>query len=126
MFLPEAGWRAALTGLTLLVGGLTLGPALWPRAEAPTVTRAELPAAAPTETQEPPVYPTTASVTPLISGRVDLNTASSEQLEALPGIGPALAGRIIAGRPYRSLADLDAVKGIGEATLRRLTPLVRW
>lgn len=127
MLLPEAGWRAVLTSLTLLVGGLTLGPALLPRAEAPTVTRAELPAVAATsETGEPPAYPTTANVTPLISGRVNLNTASSEQLEALPGVGPALAGRIIAARPYRSLADLDAVKGVGEATLRRLSPLVRW
>ncbi|SEJ06007.1 competence protein ComEA [Deinococcus reticulitermitis] len=127
MFVPEALWRAVLAGLTLLVGALTLGPAAWPRAEAPTVTRTELPpvTAAP-ESGGPPTYPTTASVTPLISGRLDLNTASAEQLEALPGIGPALAGRMIAGRPYRSLADLDAVKGIGEATLRRLTPLVRW
>lgn len=71
-----------------------------------------------------PDYPTTASVRPLISGRVNLNSATLEQLEALPRIGPALAARVVKGRPYRSLADLDAVSGIGPSTLAALAPLV--
>lgn len=57
--------------------------------------------------------------------RLPLNSASRSQLEALPGIGPALAGRILAGRPYRRVEDLDRVKGIGPATLARLRSLVR-
>lgn len=57
--------------------------------------------------------------------RLSLNLASQADLERLPGIGPALARRIIADRPYRQVAELDRVKGIGPATLHRLRPLVR-
>lgn len=56
--------------------------------------------------------------------KVSLNQASAQELEGLPGVGPKLAERIVAGRPFRSVVDLDRVRGIGEATLLRLTPLV--
>lgn len=56
--------------------------------------------------------------------RLHLNTASAAQLESLPRVGPTLAARIRAGRPYRDVADLDRVKGIGPATLRALAPFV--
>jgi competence protein ComEC len=55
---------------------------------------------------------------------VNLNTASAAELEALPAIGPALARRIIAGRPYRSVEDLERVRGIGPATMAKIRPLV--
>lgn len=119
----ERHWTLALGAGTLLVAGLTLGPVLRPAPHAPTVTRTALPPPAQPQAAAPE-YPTTASVQPLISGRVNLNSASQEQLEALPKIGPALAGRILQGRPYRSLADLDRVKGIGPSTLSALAPLV--
>ncbi len=59
--------------------------------------------------------------------RVKLNTATAAELEALPGVGPALAQRIAAyrqGRRFSSVDDLLKVKGIGKAKLERLRPLV--
>jgi competence protein ComEA len=56
--------------------------------------------------------------------RLNINTATDQELEALPGIGPVLAGRIIAGRPYRAVEDLDRVPGIGPKRLERIRPLV--
>lgn len=56
--------------------------------------------------------------------RLNLNRATPAELEALPGIGPALAGRIGAARPFASLADLDRVRGIGPSLIERLKPLV--
>lgn len=120
---PDHVWSAVLGAGVLLVGALSIGPVLAPRPHAPAVTRVALPPPRPA-TAEPPVYASTGSITPLISGRVNVNMATQEQLEALPEVGPSLARAIIAGRPHRSLADLDRVKGVGVATLRVLTPLV--
>lgn len=55
---------------------------------------------------------------------VNVNTATSEVLQTLPRVGPKLAEKIIAGRPYADLAALDAVKGIGPKLLEALRPLV--
>ncbi len=58
---------------------------------------------------------------------LDLNRADTLSLQALPGVGPALARRIVAAReeaPFRSVEDLLKVRGIGPATLARLRPLV--
>lgn len=58
------------------------------------------------------------------SGAIDINTASASQLEELPGVGPAIAERIISHReangPYRSAEDLLDVSGIGPATLEKM------
>jgi competence ComEA-like helix-hairpin-helix protein len=55
---------------------------------------------------------------------LDLNRASEEQLARLPGIGPALASRIVAARPFLDVEDLRRVRGLGRATLERLRPRV--
>ena len=58
--------------------------------------------------------------------RTNLNTASAADLQRLPGIGPALAGRIVAYReangPFRSPAQIVEVKGIGDKTFEKLAP----
>ena len=58
--------------------------------------------------------------------RVDVNRASARELEALPGIGPVLAQRIVTHRgrqgPFRRVEELLAVRGIGARLLERLRP----
>jgi competence ComEA-like helix-hairpin-helix protein len=52
--------------------------------------------------------------------RVDINNAPRETIETLPGIGPKLAEQIIVGRPYKTIDELDRVKGIGPKKLQQL------
>ena len=62
------------------------------------------------------------------AGPLDINTATADELDGLPGIGPALAQRIIDRRetagPFRGEEDLLAVEGIGPATYEDLTPYI--
>ncbi|MDG4789269.1 helix-hairpin-helix domain-containing protein [Micromonospora sp. WMMD1102] len=62
------------------------------------------------------------------AGKVNLNTATAAQLDALPGVGPVLAQRIVAHREehggFRSVGDLRQVTGIGDARYEDLKDLV--
>lgn len=59
---------------------------------------------------------------------VNINTATAEELEALPGIGPAIAERIVTYREehggFYDVTELTEVSGIGEKTLQNLLPYV--
>lgn len=54
--------------------------------------------------------------------RIDPNTAEPEALAKTPGIGPVLAERIVAARPFESVEDLQRVSGIGPSFLENLRP----
>ncbi|PRP91015.1 photosystem II complex extrinsic protein precursor U [Enhygromyxa salina] len=56
---------------------------------------------------------------------VNVNLASPAELASLPGIGPKLAERIVAGRPYAQVGDLAEVRGIGPVRLAALRRRVR-
>ena len=107
--------RAALAVILALACAGALGR--WPRGAAPTRRAAARPAAG-----------AGAAAALLFGAPVDLNAATASDLEALPGIGPARAERIIALRREREgfteVEELLDVPGIGPKTLARLRPLV--
>jgi competence protein ComEA len=66
---------------------------------------------------------------PSLAFPLNINAASAEALQSLPGIGPALAARIVADReargPFRTPEDLLRVPGIGPKRWEQIRPLVR-
>ena len=70
-----------------------------------------------------------AAETPPLVGVVNVNTASAEELQLLPGIGARRAEAVVALRRqrggFKSVEELKDVKGIGDAGLQKLRPYVR-
>ena len=92
---------------------------------------AALALAAPVSAQRRQATPTdhteSAPVAPSDAGVVNIQTASAEQLQLLPGIGPAKAAAIVSYRdthPFHRVEDIMRVRGIGRATFRRLRPML--
>ncbi|MEV4744550.1 ComEA family DNA-binding protein [Streptomyces sp. NPDC049555] len=77
----------------------------------------------------PPGGPAAGTAPGAVAGPVSLNSATAEQLEALPGVGPVLARHIVDYRDqhggFRSVADLQHVTGIGARRFADLKPLVQ-
>jgi len=69
-----------------------------------------------------------ADAAPAVKGVVNVNTATAQQLQLLPRIGPSMAERIIAFRetngPFKKVDELVAVRGIGSKSLENLRPYV--
>jgi len=53
-------------------------------------------------------------------GLININTATQTELEALPGVGPVTAGKIIDGRPYQTLEELKTKKAVGNALFEKI------
>ncbi|MEW6326305.1 MAG: helix-hairpin-helix domain-containing protein [Thermodesulfobacteriota bacterium] len=111
-------------------GGLRQNPLPSPHLlsqKVPTGTRL-LVTSKPDGTNEIKIIPMTNPERLLLGIPMPLNTASEQDLELIPGIGPQLAWSIIIFReqngPYKDVADLMNVKGIGEKKLKEIAPYV--
>jgi competence protein ComEA len=64
----------------------------------------------------------------LTQQRVNINTAAAAELDALPGVGPAMARQIVEYRtvhgPFKTLDDMRNIKGLGPKKLEKLQPMV--
>jgi competence protein ComEA len=55
---------------------------------------------------------------------IDINRASQEQLESLPGIGPVTAEKIIAARPFATIDELDSRDVVGASVMEQIRDLI--
>jgi competence protein ComEA len=74
------------------------------------------------------IDPGALDATPITTGLLDINSASQEELETLPGIGPVTAMAIIAYRqengPFATIEDIQSVSGIGPKTFEKIKDLI--
>lgn len=137
-------WRSLLLKLGMIA--VTVGALAWigwPMAEVPPPSLSQEEAGPPATLDTPqPVRSNTADKTlvqlptqrresrtaaPAYAKKVDLNRATIQELQELPGVGPVLARRLVAHRQqggFKTVEDLMEVKGIGKKRFEQLRPLV--
>lgn len=138
-FLIRLGMWAATVGVVFWVGWSLpaslerdresdLSPMKAASAEGPVVQTTEPAARKPASPSNSPPRAVGESTPAVRTGKLDLNRATLEDIESLPGIGPVLAARIVEYRKakgaFRSIGDLRSVKGIGKKKFERVRPLL--
>ena len=58
------------------------------------------------------------------NGKINVNTASSSDLDSLPGIGPAYAEKIISNRPYKDIFEFEEISGLYKSTIDKIKDLI--
>ena len=130
--LPAIRRLAAIVALCALVGTAT---ATWltaaPASAGPQPAAKTKVAEAEPEPKPEPKKPATTKASKgkqSLTGKLNLNTATDEQLQMLPGVGPSKAERVLAWRKkngsFKRVADLRKVKGFGYKTLKKLEPFL--
>ncbi|MEN9352967.1 MAG: hypothetical protein RL318_292 [Fibrobacterota bacterium] len=124
LFLSGAGWHLVEANVPLpplRTGGQVL---VWndPAESAPVAQESE-------KDGKQGARPGKTSRKPMLTGLVNPNTASSQALQALPGVGEKMAQRIVderANGPFKDLEDLQRVKGIGAKKAEKMRPWLRF
>ncbi len=99
-------FRLATLGLMAALIGWAAVPG-WAEAQQPSPATPGRTAPAPARPSPPATLAPAAAPAAAANRRLDINSASQAQLDSLPGIGPARAKAIIAGRPYTEVKDLE-------------------
>ena len=93
-----------------------------PKPAEPAIAKAETPTRPASTTPKETAKPKKATLAP--GQKVNLNTATREELDELPGIGPVRAGQIIEARPFAAIEDIMKIKGIKEVEFGKIKDMI--